>query len=472
MRLAWRLTLLTAVGAALSAHGVARAQAATPQAAAPRTVSHGLFSDVRIFRPAGTVEQFVLMPTMNAVPDVTEQRRVSAMVSAGAMVAVLPLAPFYRRLEAQDGQCTYPGGAFENLSRHLQAFEQLPTYLTPILVGGEGAAPFAYAMLAQTPPGTFASAISPGFCPKLDLKTPLCATDALRWQAAADGRGVMLAPSTTALPVPWVAIEGNASPPVCPAADAARFVQRVPGAGWAGLPSPAPRVAAAAFDAAYGALAVRQLSLAPPPQQLADLPIVEVPAAATTANAKRFAVLLSGDGGWAGIDKGLAAALAEQGVPVAGFDSLRYFWSARTPEGLAVDLDRVIRFYASRWKRSEVILIGYSQGADVLPFAINRLPTATRARVRLTALLGLGQKAAFEFHLANWIGPSGDRPIAPEARRLLAADTLCLYGEAESDSLCPALAPQHVRAVPLAGGHHFSGEYGALAGRILGVLPP
>jgi len=102
-------------------------------------------------------------------------------------------------------------------------------------------------------------------------------------------------------------------------------------------------------------------------------------------------------------------------VPVAGFDSLRYFWGPRTPEELAADLDRVIRYYAAHWSRSEVLLVGYSQGADVLPFALNRLPAATRAKVRLTALLGPGQKASFEFHLTNWIGPSGDRPIAPEA---------------------------------------------------------
>ena len=202
--------------------------------------------------------------------------------------------------------------------------------------------------------------------------------------------------------------------------------------------------------------------------QLADLPVVEVP---PTAAGPRFAVLISGDGGWAAIDKGIAAALQKQGVPVVGFDSLRYFWTARTPEGLAADLDRLIRYYADRWKRSEVILIGYSQGADVLPFALNRLPARTRARVKLTALLGLGQKASFEFHLSNWIGASGDKPIAPEARKLLAADTLCIYGQDERDSLCPQLAPTHVRALSLAGGHHFGGDYDALAARILEAVP-
>ena len=75
-------------------------------------------------------------------------------------------------------------------------------------------------------------------------------------------------------------------------------------------------------------------ALAAPPAELADLPMVEVP---VTGTGTRFVVLLSGDGGWAGIDKGLAAAFAAQNVPVAGLDSLRYFWKARTPEGLAAD---------------------------------------------------------------------------------------------------------------------------------------
>jgi type IV secretory pathway VirJ component len=230
-------------------------------------------------------------------------------------------------------------------------------------------------------------------------------------------------------------------------------VQRVPQASWvAASPS--------AFEAAYTKLAVSQVAMAPPPSQLSDLPLVEEP---VKGSGTRFVVLLSGDGGWAGIDKGLAAAFVAQNVPVVGLDSLRYFWKARTPEGLASDLDRLIRYYAARWQRSEVILIGYSQGADVLPFAVNRLPAATRSTIKLTALLGLAQKASFEFHFSNWLGPSGDRPILPEARRLSAADTLCVQGDREKDSLCPKLVPAHARVLVMKGDHHFGGDYARLA---------
>ncbi|MSP41857.1 MAG: hypothetical protein EXR08_00585 [Alphaproteobacteria bacterium] len=163
-----------------------------------------------------------------------------------------------------------------------------------------------------------------------------------------------------------------------------------------------------------------------------------------------------------------AAALTEKGVPVAGFDSLRYFWTARTPEGLSSDLDRVLKYYADLWKRSRVILIGYSQGANVLAFALNRLPPETRSLVGQTVLMGLHDKASFEFHLGNCF-EDGDEgiPLLPEMVKLGAESPLCVYGEDEEDSFCPRMPAGHVQAVSLPGGHHFDGDYDRLAELIL-----
>lgn len=433
-------------------------------------MAHGLFTDVRVFRPADTARQFVMLITVDVTPTAHESQMLRTMLDAGAMVATVPFASFYHRLEAQDGKCTYAPGAFENLSRHLQAFEHVPGYLLPMLVGAEDEGSYVYSVLAQAPSGTFSAGLSLGFCPQLMVKTPPCsAHGGVRSKRASASHSVNLVPPSTGLASPWIAVQGGSRTTCAPATSRA-FVQRVQGAEWVDLAAKSsPADSMAAFERAYRKLAVPQSTLGAPPAQLADLPIVEVPA---TGTGNRFAVLLSGDGGWAGIDKSLGAALAAQGVPVAGFDSLRYFWSARTPDELATDLDRVIRYYAARWGRTDVLLVGYSQGADVLPFAINRLPEATRASVRMTALLGPGQKASFEFHVTNWIGPSGDLPIAPEALKLSAVSTLCVYGLEEKDSLCPELAPDHARAMPLVGGHHFGGEYSALAADILAAMPP
>jgi type IV secretory pathway VirJ component len=181
-----------------------------------------------------------------------------------------------------------------------------------------------------------------------------------------------------------------------------------------------------------------------------------------------FAVLFSGDGGWAGIDRDVADVLASRGIPVAGWDSLRYFWTARTPSGVSGDLDRILRYYAEHWHRKKALVIGYSQGADVLPFAVNRLPPASRALVEKTALIGIGQTAAFEFHVSNWFGSgNGELPIGVEMAKMSADKTLCLYGSGDDDSICPKVRPANATVVKLPGGHHFGGSYGHLADVIL-----
>jgi type IV secretory pathway VirJ component len=419
-------------------------------------ISHGEFKDVPVYRPAGPVQQFVLLLVAGHAASEAEQALRRSMLDAGAVVTEVPMADYQAQLRAQGSACGYAGGDFDNLARHVQARLQLPAYFAPLVVGSGDYAAYAYGLVAQSPPGSFGTLLTEGFCPRLLPRPPLCAVNHLAWRAAPGTRAVDLQPA--AIGVPWVAVAAAGA--TCAGADAQAFVAQVPQARWQAQPG---------FDAAYAQAAATRPSPQAAPAPLTGLPIVEVP---TQRAGTRFAVLLSGDGGWAGIDKDLGAALAAQGVPVAGFDSLRYFWRARTPEGLAQDLDRLIRYYAAHWQRREVILIGYSQGADVLPFALNRLPADTRRMVRLQALLAPGQKAAFEFKVSNWLGPSGDKPVLPEAQQLQAATTLCVHGREEKGSLCPQLSPQQARVLTLPGAHHFDGDYPALAARILQAVGP
>jgi type IV secretory pathway VirJ component len=211
-----------------------------------------------------------------------------------------------------------------------------------------------------------------------------------------------------------------------------------------------------------------------PPASLSDLPIVEIPAQPTAAQSNdTFAIIMSGDGGWAGLDQDVAAALSGKGIPVVGLDSLRYYWTARTPDGLAADTDRIIRYYLAHFGKRRVLLVGYSQGADVLPFAVNRLPAATRALVALVAVMGMSEHALFEFHVSSWISDSNSGPATlPEISRIAGIPVLCIYGADESDSLCPRLDPKRFNIVKLKGGHHFDGDYGNLARQILAAAHP
>jgi type IV secretory pathway VirJ component len=429
--------------------------AALAQTPPVQSISHGQFERVQVHSPSGPVRQFALLMVEGNTPSAQKQAMRSRLLAGGAMVAEVSMAAYQAKVRAQKEKCGYAGGDFENLARHIQAMLKLPAYFESTVVGAGDYAAYAYGLVAQAPAGSFGALLTEGFCPRLVVQPPLCAVNQLRWRLAGQGPAVEMAP--VAIGIPWFAAPAEA-PAACDATAAQAFVTQVPQAR-----------TVASFDAAAAAIAAQRPVLEAAPAQLADLPVVEVP---TPVAGKRFAVLLSGDGGWAGIDKDIAAELARQGVPVAGFDSLRYFWAKRTPEGLAADLDRLVRHYAARWQRSEVILIGFSQGADVLPFALNRLPERTRAAVRLSVLLAPAEKASFEFHVSNWLGPSGDKPVLPEAQKLQAARTLCVHGSAEKRSLCPQLSPAQAQVVTIKGNHHFDGDYVGLANRILRAAGP
>jgi type IV secretory pathway VirJ component len=270
----------------------------------------------------------------------------------------------------------------------------------------------------------------------------------------------------------WVDVHG-ADDSVCPAPEAAAFIRTIHNAQISLIPGVEhdfadPHLWSAKLKTALDSVTAGSRAIRPAaPPSLKDLPLVEVPPSATgtspgSGNEDVFAVMLSGDGGWAGIDKEVARSLAGRGIPVVGWDTLRYFWSARTPQGVARDLDRVLAYYAATWGRPHALVIGYSQGADVLPFAVNRLPEAARRRILTTSLLGLGRKAAFEFHLANWVGPADGLPILPEYQKMSRANTLCVFGAGDKDSLCADL-PVGTGIAELTGGHHFDGDYDGLA---------
>src|SRR5882757_379065 len=445
-------------------------RAGTPEwtPVAERRLSHGRFENFTVYAPHPAPKGFVLLLSdggwNQAMSDMARR-----LAQQGAMVVGIDTARFDAELEADGAECVFPDGDLENLSHFVQAYYHLPTYLSPILAGHSAGAAFAYAMLAQAPTNTFAGAVSMGFCPSYALRKRLCKGSGLESRPRAREGGVDFLPSKL-IGNPWIVLQGG-GPQACDAAVVRSFVAQVPNAQLIVLPVPAPAPAnwAPQYAAAFETLMDRNApaSMAAAPSALKDLPIVEV-AAQPAAPSDTFAIMLSGDGGWAGLDKDVAGALTANGIPVVGLDSLRYFWSARTPQGLAADLDRMIQYYLKQLGKQRVMLIGYSQGADVLPFAVNRLSEAMRSRVALTAVMGMSEHALFEFHMSSWISDDNSGPpTRPEIERITGIPVLCMYGEDESDSLCPQLDPRKVMLVKLKGGHHFDGNYAGLARTIL-----
>lgn len=436
--------------------------------AAPTHLSHGRFKDLVIYNPPAQATSFVLFLSgdegWGRRPEVVAEQ----LAQQGAMVVGIDLPHFKAVLEADGDQCEFPDGDLENLSHFVQAYFHSSTYLAPLIVGIDSGGSMAYAVLAQAPQDTFAGALSVGFCPHLNLEKPLCKGSGLQLARGARGAGLNLQPIKS-LNNPWVILQ-DSSNRGCPAAATRDFVSQVHGAAIATLPSLSERPVNAAFNRLAAAVLKRSVA---PPAALGDLPVVEIPAQPDAPASDSLAIIMSGDGGWAGIDQNIAAALSAKGILVVGWDSLRYYWTARTPQGVAADTDKMIRYYLSHFGKKRVLLIGYSQGADVLPFAVNRLPAATKAAVSLIAILGMSEHALFEFHVSSWISDDNSGPeTLPEVNRIAGIPVLCIYGEDEHDSLCPKLDSSKFKIVKVKGGHHFDGNYAALADDILSATKP
>jgi type IV secretory pathway VirJ component len=117
-----------------------------------------------------------------------------------------------------------------------------------------------------------------------------------------------------------------------------------------------------------------------------------------------------------------------------------------------------------------VALVGYSFGADVMPFAYNRLPDAVRAQVSYISLMGFSPAADFQIRVTGWLGMRASEKalkVRPELNKLPPSMVQCIYGEKEEDTLCPQLTKTGIEVVKLPGDHHFGGDYDALARRIL-----
>ncbi len=191
---------------------------------------------------------------------------------------------------------------------------------------------------------------------------------------------------------------------------------------------------------------------------LDSLPLIEIPALGQ--GDARMAILYSGDGGWAGIDQDIALELSRLGIPTVGISSLRYFWKRRTQTEAAGDLTKIIRKYFAKWGKSQILLMGYSLGADVLPAITSHLPRELIDQVVLIGLMGPAKTYDLEFHLLEWIRINQDfpYPILPDLEKLRGKKILCFYGVEEAVSLSDGLDTTLARSIALPGGHHFRGS--------------
>lgn len=203
--------------------------------------------------------------------------------------------------------------------------------------------------------------------------------------------------------------------------------------------------------------------------RLDELPlVVENP----TGAARGAAVFISGDGGWTKIDAEVSAEFLAAGYGVVGLNSNKYFGSPKTPDQIATDIGLIGDHYTQAWGTNDLLLVGYSRGAEVLPFVVPRLDASLRQKVQSVVMLGPAPYTHFQIHLTDFISSkrrNDSVDVLPEADKV-DRPMICVYGTGEDQSLCPLL-PASAAKIEIDGGHHFDGDYRSIAKRILSLIP-
>ncbi len=373
--------------------------------------------------------------------------------ASGSIVVGIDLPTYLAAINRDDSDdCVYLVAGIEAFSQTIQRNLGNSNLQLPIVAGFGVGGTLALAIAAQTPDATIERTVAIDPTDRLPIETTLC-TPA---DKAVTASGTIYALTPGSLPDPVEIIYTPDAP------DAGRAhgqkLERI----WPTIDI--TDTAETLFEAAYRALKAPVLTEAETP--LADLPLAILDA---VPNRNAMAVIYSGDGGWRDLDKVVGQELQKSGVPVVGVDSLQYFWRTRTPEETAAALTRILDVYTSTWKVKNVYLIGYSFGADILPSTYLALDPAHQAMVKRISLLALSKYADFQVSVTGWLGIShSGQPIKPQLAKLPARIVQCFYGKDDAgDSACPALDGTGATIVTTEGGHHFDGNYSAIAKQIL-----
>lgn len=382
-----------------------------------------------------------------------EDAEAKKLLDDGAAVVGIDFPSYIKSLSTDDGECIYMVSDIEDVSQQVQRRIGNPNYRHPIVAGiGEGGA-LALAMISQSPNATISEAIAVDPLAGIPLSKELCTPAAKQ----IDGNRTIYGFSDGALPAA-VTIISTANANAAGKAHGLKLKQEHPEVELID--------ASKSSDTALEDVLGERIAAVKQSNQPLDLPlnVLDAKPAMNT-----MAVIYSGDGGWRDLDSEVGGYLQSQGVPTIGLDSLRYFWSERTPQGTADDLAKIIEHYRRQWGVQNVVLIGYSFGADVIPATYNLLPPADRARVKQITLLGLSNQVDYEISVTGWLGVAGAGKGGDPINDLTKIDpkiVQCVYGTDEDDDPCPTLKDKGVEVVPIEGGHHFDENYQALGKRI------
>jgi type IV secretory pathway VirJ component len=192
----------------------------------------------------------------------------------------------------------------------------------------------------------------------------------------------------------------------------------------------------------------------------------------TTDASSPLIFYITGDGGMKKFSANVIDEFQRKQYPVIALNALKYFWNKKTPAQAATDVSNLIRYYQHQWNNhAGVILIGYSLGADVMPFIYTSMPAALQNEVHQVVLLSPSRFTDLEVHLSDMLGKGSNKgKSVPAEINKINKPLLLVFGAEEKDFNFAELTVGNYKKIVLPGGHAYDEDAGGVAGRLMSMF--
>jgi len=177
---------------------------------------------------------------------------------------------------------------------------------------------------------------------------------------------------------------------------------------------------------------------------------------------------ISGDGGWNTFSNAFVRNLNVKGYEIVGLDAREYFWHKKDAARTAKDMSSIISNHIKGMKSKSFILIGYSFGADVMPFVVTHSDAGVMDNLKYTILMSPSSKTDFEVHVSELlgIGSCGGESVPAEINKI-SKPVLFVFGDKEDNFPIKDIRIKNYKTEKLPGGHHYDGDPAAVCNTIL-----
>jgi type IV secretory pathway VirJ component len=195
-------------------------------------------------------------------------------------------------------------------------------------------------------------------------------------------------------------------------------------------------------------------------QPTKNIPIIE---SKSNGNSDYYVIFLTGNGGWRKLAQSVTHYLNSKNISVLAINTKKYLWSEKEPAQIACDLEILIDQYNSKWGQKKVVFIGYSMGAEVLPFAIDYMEDKYIHILSDLILISPWQKATFKVKLRDYFFEvNKGTDIYAELLKMKTKKVYVICDDNEF-SICHKDLEKVIDHDFLGGGHHFGSDYPALS---------